>query len=275
MLQWWEAALLGSVQGFSEFLPISSTGHIILIERIFSIQGGGLSFDIFVHFGTLLAVIFFFRRDLKHLFFTYWRQIFWATVPTVLFALLFKDWIEQTRESMPIMALSYLFNAIVLGVASILMPSAESGKHASSPFSELGKKLKARLGIGAKEEVDQMQAFLVGLFQALAIIPGISRSASTVSAGLLVGLSRETAFTFAFLISIPAVFGAIVFTFLEMSQSGEIFQVEWFPYLLAILVSGVTGYIALWILRWIIRQSSLWFFALYCLFVSILIVLFA
>lgn len=272
MLQWWEAVILGAVQGFSEFLPISSTGHLVMVERLLGIQSSGLTFDILAHVGTLLAVCIFFRKDLVRLSLLYWKQIFWATLPAVGFALLFKDWIESIREDMLIMALSYVLNAILLGVASLLLPRTEPGVKS---VPEWLRKLQSMLGISAEEKVSQLQAFLVGVFQALAIVPGISRSASTVSSGLVVGLSKETAFIFAFLISIPAVFGAIVFALLEGVQSGSTASVDIFAYILAAVSSAITGYFALGLLRTLMRKNNLWLFSGYCLFVAILIVLFA
>jgi undecaprenyl-diphosphatase len=256
MVQWWEALILGAVQGVTEFLPASSTGHLVLFERILGIESSGLTFDVLVHFGTLLAVCIFFRKDLWRLLNTYWRQIFWATVPAILFTLLFKSWIEDIREDTVIMSLSYVFNAILLVIASVLLPTTEGdgkGRYA------LLQKLQDFFRISRSEKITELQAFLIGVFQALAIV----------------GLSRETAFTFAFLISIPAVLGAIVFTWLDGSQAGSVETIGGVSSLIAVLASAITGYFSLSLLRSLIRKNNLWVFAAYCLFVAFLIVFFA
>lgn len=287
MLQWWEAVLLGSVQGFTEFLPISSSGHLVLVESLLGVTSVGLSFDIFVHVGTLVAVVFFFGRNLFPLLRKYWWQIIVATLPALAFGLVFADWIESIRLDMPIMALSYVWNAMLLLVAAVLLPTTESQTHSLQRFKTFldipGKKSLHRFlhrvqtffGVQPEDSVSPLQALLVGIFQALAIIPGISRSASTVSAGIVVGMTRETAFSFAFLISIPAVFAAIAYDGVRSLSSGQAAQIDWFTYLLAIVASAVTGYVALALLRWLMKQGQLLIFAGYCLIVSVLIVLFA
>jgi len=277
MLNWWEALILGSVQGFTEFLPVSSTGHLVLVQLMLGVEEIGQDFDIFVHIGTLLAVLLFFGKSLIPLTRKYWWQVGIATVPAVIFALLFKDWVEAVRLDVGVMILSYLFNAVLLGIASLLLPTTEPG---STPTRFLAArnwwdKTQRSLGLTPRDSISTWQAVLVGIFQALAIIPAVSRSASTVAAGVIVGLTRENAFTFAFLISIPAVLGAIVFSLVDVWQSGLAGTIDWNIYLLAVLMSAITGYIALSVLRWIIKQGQLWFFAGYCVLVSVLLFFFA
>jgi len=277
MLNWWEALILGSVQGFTEFLPVSSTGHLVFVQLLLGVEAIGQDFDIFVHIGTLLAVFVFFGRNLIPLTRKYWWQVGVATVPAVIFALLFKDWVEAIRLDIGVMILSYLFNAVLLAIASLLLPTTEQGSR-SPRFQALRavwEKAQRSLGLTPRDSISTGQAFLVGIFQALAIIPAVSRSASTVAAGVVVGLTRENAFTFAFLISIPAVLGAIVFSLFDVWQSGLASSIDWSVYLLAVFMSAITGYFALMLLRWIITKGQLWFFAGYCVLVSVLLFFFA
>ncbi|RKX60647.1 MAG: UDP-diphosphatase [Thermodesulfobacteriota bacterium] len=177
------AILLGFVQGITEFLPISSTGHLILIEKLFNISSF-LCFDAFMHLGSFFAIVIYFWRDLKRILDYKWLILI-AILPGGIAGLTLEHIIEKYFRYSVIVALSLIFMSIpmILG-------------------EKIGKK---KLEI---EDLNIKKAFLIGLAQALALIPGTSRSGITISAGLLVGLKREKSAIFSFLAGAPLIFGA-------------------------------------------------------------------
>lgn len=197
-----KAAFLGVMQGLGEFLPISSTGHLIIFEKLFGLATNqfGLSFDAFLHLGTLLALLWFFKSDLwgltKGLFnelkghklennFKLTSLLIIGTTPAAILGFLLESKIETAFRSPFLVALSLIGFSLIILLAE-----------------KMARQLKTSL------ELKNSQAFLIGLFQSLALIPGISRSGATIVSGLLVNLKEQEAARFSFLLSIPIVAGA-------------------------------------------------------------------
>ncbi len=194
-----QVLVLGCIQGLAEFLPISSTAHLILLPYFFNFPDPGLVFDISLHLGTLLAILIYFRKEWLELI----RPVFpisqtgiirigraviiVATIPGILFGMLFEHWAESIFRTPLLIA----FNLVIFGF--ILWFVDKKAKH----LNELSRLTKKR-------------AFFVGFWQALAIIPGVSRSGATITGGLLVGLTREAAVRFSFMLSAPIIFGSIM-----------------------------------------------------------------
>jgi undecaprenyl-diphosphatase len=229
------AALLGAVQGLTEFLPVSSSGHLILARAFFGWDPGrfGLAFDVACHVGTLLAVVAYFRGDVRSLTLAApgalagrdgsWerlgRLIVVGTVPVVIVGVLFADAIETTLRSPAVVAVTLTIGAIGLIVAEMM-----------------GAKRRGEESIGYGE------AFLIGVAQASALLPGISRSGATLTIAMLLGLRRESAARFVFLLSLPAVLAAAIKESMEVAKAG----VEGLPvlvFLVGLVVSAVVGYI--------------------------------
>jgi undecaprenyl-diphosphatase len=251
------AALLGIVQGLTEFLPVSSSGHLVLTQTLFGIEAStAFTYDIVLHLGTALAALLFYRTDVAHVLrgllppytgaapeMRASRRLLVllaaATVPTAAIGFAFKDFFEGLFAS-PAAVVAALF---VTGAFLI----------ASSLLRATGRPL---------EDASWWKASLVGLVQALAIVPGISRSGSTIVAGLAVGLRREDAVRFSFLLSLPAILGAALLE-LRHPPAGA----DGVPLALTALgfaAAAVTGYLAiLFVLRWT-REGKLWQFGLYC-----------
>jgi len=192
-----QAIVLGIIQGLTEFIPVSSSGHLLLVHQLFALESGGLLFDVSLHMGTLLALVIFFYNDILKLAIGLVRKtentkMAWllvlATIPAVVAGILFQDLAETTFRSAKLVA----FNLMVFGMI-MLIAEKYASKHS--------KKSKT---------VDNNQAVVLGFAQAIAIIPGVSRSGSTITAGLFVGLDRITALRFSFLLAIPVTFGAIL-----------------------------------------------------------------
>ncbi len=259
------AFLLGLVQGFTEFLPVSSSGHLVLASHFLGVKDAGIVFEVFVHFGTLLAIVAVFYQDIGNLlrsFFSLFdRRVSWksryhseadfrlmfyilvATIPAVIIGLLFKDRIEAAFEDAHFVGITLIITGILLGLTY---------------FARKGDK-----------ELNLFNTIVMGIAQACAILPGISRSGSTISFGLFAGLRGEQAARFSFLLSIPAVLGA---TILKINDLAGL-PVEG-SYLLAMavgtLAAFVSGYLAIrWMLS-ILRRGNLYWFAPYCLFLGLL-----
>lgn len=261
-----QAIVLAIVQGLSEFLPISSSGHLILVPHFLGWRDQGLAFDVAVHVGTLVAVVTYFRRplfamtraglgSLVHRRLDADGRMAWCvlvgTVPVGLAGLLFGGLIEQHLRSP-------LFVAGTLSVFGLLMWAAD----------RLGRQSRDEYTLGVRE------ALLIGCAQALALMPGTSRSGITMTAGLALGLTRSAAARFSFLLSVPGIAMAGGYEFLKMLQSGE--PVDWLATLLGVSVAAVTGYACIHLLLKVIERVGLLPFTIYRLaLAAVIVVVFA
>ena len=256
-----QALILAAVQGVTEFLPISSSGHLILVPYFLKWPDQGLAFDIATHVGTLLAILVYFRRDVRDLvagFFTGQplsadgdynpRRLAWmivlATIPAGIFGLLIKDWVETQARSALLVAGTTLFYGLLLGVADRV------GRHAG------------KLG-----DIGWQVALMIGMAQALAIIPGTSRSGITITAALLLGLTRPAAARFSFLLGIPIFSLAAAKQALDLAESG-VTAAELVPMGIGLAASALVGYAVIaWLLNWL-RSRSLTVFVVYRLLLA-------
>ncbi len=256
----WKAVVVGIVQGLAEFLPISSSGHIVLTQYLLGIRevGGGpqpdLSFEIILHLGTLVSVLIFFRKSLWALTESLYKKemveerkmIMWlgvATVPAVIAALLFKDYFDAAPGK-PVLVSGLL---IVTGLV-LFIP---------------------RLVKGRVAKVGLRSSLIMGLGQAFAILPGISRSGSTIAAGLVSGVKAEKAAEFSFLMSIPAIAGGFVLTMkdqIEMtgSLSGAMRSCFNPAYLAGAGAAAVVGLLAIHLVMGAVKRGKLEYFSYYC-----------
>jgi undecaprenyl-diphosphatase len=255
-VQWWHALLLGVVQGVTEFLPISSSGHLAVAESLFGIHSGGLALVMLVHAGTLLSVALVFRDEVFRLV----RGT--LGLPRVL-ARPYRDWPVPERHA----ALAIL--ATIPGVLAgyFLEEPIERSFSDLAPigwqFVATGALLLAtrRARVGTKE-VSPGAAVLIGIAQAIAILPAISRSGTTIATALFLGVRRDTAGEFSFVISVPIIFGAVLLKVPELT-GGE-FHGQGLPLALAFLSSFVVGWVSLlWLVR-VIRHGRFHWFAPYC-----------
>jgi undecaprenyl-diphosphatase len=249
------AALLGVVQGLTEFLPVSSSGHLILARAFFGWDPGrfGLAFDVACHVGTLLAVLAYFRADVAQLAVAapgalagrdgVWerlgRLIVAGTIPVVIVGVLFADAIETTLRSPAVVA-------VMLAVGAVGLIGAEWA----------GSKSRGEESIGYGEAV------AIGIAQASALVPGMSRSGATLTIAMLLGLRREAAARFVFLLSLPAVLAAALKEGMEVVEIG----VESLPvtlFAVGLVVSGVVGYITVKYFIRYLANHTLHGFAIY------------
>lgn len=243
--------LLGIVQGLSEFLPISSSGHLVLLQKILGMPETGLLLEILLHVGTLFAVLAVFWRDwldmLRHLFTGKpIRLLIVATVPAVIAALLFDDILERAFGGW-FLGVSFLITAMLLLASDWLARRAASG----------GRRHK-HTGV---DDMTYSQALSMGVMQAFAIIPGISRSGSTIVGGLAAGVSRQTAAKFSFMMSAVATVGSVVFKLKDLIDvGGAAFEGGWTAAILGMVAAAISGYLAIrWMLSLIARVSLKWF----------------
>jgi len=256
-MDFWRAIELGLVQGLTEFLPVSSSGHLVLAEHLLGVDPPGISFEVVLHLGTLLAVLVYFRHRLwdigqdlvqrrtvanRHDGRKYFLALVIGTIPAGVAGILFKDQVEAAFSA-PKAAAAFL---LVTGVFL----------------------LATRLARGMQRPLTLPRAFLVGCAQAVALLPGISRSGSTMSAAMGLGISPAAAAEFSFILSIPAILGATVLSVgeaLAEGISGPIAAV----YALGGCVAALVGYASLWLLFGMIKKGRFWWFGVYCLVVGI------
>ena len=243
MLSKLEAFILGIVQGLTEFLPISSTGHLYVGRHLFGLNEAGLLLDTMLHIGTLLAVFVFYKKEFMEIIRKPFGKLSWllviGTIPAVVVGGLFKDYFDAVSKTGVTIGWEFLLTGCFLWYAETI----EQGR----------RKMK---------DITYGDALFIGTFQAAAIFPAISRSGLTIVAGLFRKLDRETAAYFSFLLSTPAIIGAIVLQISDvMEGSGE--QISFSALAVGILSSALFGYIAV---RWMIsylKKHSLKVFAIY------------
>ena len=250
--------ILAIVQGLTEFLPISSSGHLVLVPYLFEWTDQGLAFDVAVHFGSLIAVCIFFRKDIASLLAGGVQvvtgnvktpesrmalAIALGTIPAALAGLLFASWIEVNLRDPAVIVYT-------LSGYGILMALAD----------RFGRRERHMAGVGFKD------AFIIGCAQALALVPGTSRSGITITAARILGFERQDAARFSFLLSAPVILLAAGYKFLELISSGE--TVAWGQLGLGAVVSCVVAYISIELFMRVVTRTGLAPFAIYRLLLA-------
>ncbi len=254
MSQLIEAVIIAVIQGITEWLPVSSSGHIILAEKLLN-YGNSLTFDVALHFGTLMSVFVYFGRDitdiirdlLKLKFYTekgkFGILLIIATIPAGIAGFLFKDAFESIFSNLAIVALGFGITGLILLIASL-------------PITKQSR------------QITKTKALIIGTSQILSLLPGVSRSGTTISISLLLGLKEKTALKFSFLMSIPIIFGANIVTIGNQTLPSELI---W-----ATLVSFIVGLISLHLIyKYILTsKTNLRYFAIYALLLALTIGIF-
>ena len=247
-----EVIILGVIQGITEFLPVSSSGHLVIAQKLLGISSPGNTLEILFHFGTLLSVIFVFFNEIKSIFVSLNERgtqiilvyLLIATIPAFFVGLVFKDYLLSIFDNVKLVGVALLFTGFMLVLSSRFKHSHK--KH--SFFSSLA----------------------IGLVQALAIIPGISRSGATISMSIYLGIAPKEAAKFSFLLSIPIILGASLLGILELEDDGMIGSLTIF---MAIFTSFIVGILALKLLLKMLEFGKFHFFGIYCLGVGIFAIL--
>ena len=260
-MDWLHAAILALIQGLTEFLPISSSAHLIFPSQILGWEDQGLAFDVAVHVGTLTAVIAYFKNDLLTMSksalqaiqqrqLNHDTQMIFAvligTVPAGLIGLLFNDWIENNLRSMSVIASTTILFGILLGVAD-----------------------KKGLKLHPESQINWKTGLIIGLAQALALIPGTSRSGITITMALFLGFNRETAARFSFLLSIPLIVAGGGLKGLELAQAPG--NVDWPQILFAAALSAVVAYLTIKAFIKLLEKIGMMPFVIYRLLLGVVL----
>ncbi len=248
-----QAIYLALLQGFTEFLPISSSGHLILLPNLFGWQDQGLAFDVAVHIGSLIAVVSYFRHELKLMSIDWlasiksrqlqgesrlaWAVLF-GTIPAGLAGLFLKDFIEV-----------YLRSPLVIAITTVLFGALLWWADAT------GKRRRNEHSVG------WFDVLFIGIAQAIALIPGTSRSGITMTAGLMLGLSREAAARFSFLLSIPIIIMAGGYLSLQLLQSDT--AIAWDIMAVGVVVSAITAYLCIHFFLKLLNRMGMLPFVIY------------
>ena len=265
-----QAIIIGLVQGLTEFLPVSSSAHLIFAQQALGLTDVGLAFDVLLHAGTLVAVVIYFFDDIVNMIKGFllslidlkegkfipeikrdpYKKLAWltiiATIPVGVVGILFNDLVEEMFTGLTIPA----FLLLITGCLLYASQRMNSGR------IDVTK-------IGIKE------ALFMGCGQALAVLPGLSRSGTTIAAGLFAGLDKEFAAKFSFILSIPAILGAAVFQLKDLSGG----NIEIGACIAGFVVAVISGYLAISVLLKIVREKSLDIFAYYCWIVGIIVLI--
>jgi len=241
-----DAVLLGIIQGLTEFLPISSSGHLVLVQEFLGVKQPGVSFELLVHLGTLLAVLVYFRAGICELLKAVYTPAMKAerkmiglliagTIPAGLAGVLFKDFFEEAFSSPVVTSCMLLVTGLLL--------------------------LSTRFVSKGESQVSWPTAVLIGVAQSLAIMPGISRSGSTIAVGMLAGVQPSRAAEFSFLLAVPAIAGAVVFKARDLMA---VSTADTGPFLVGSVFAFVFGLLAVYAVLKVIRRGKFEYFAYYC-----------
>lgn len=235
-----QAGLLGLVQGLTEFLPVSSSGHLVLVQSLIpNFSQEGILFDTILHFGTILAIFVFYFDKIKKLTFEQIKTLIIATIPAVIVGFLLKDHIDMIFQ-----------NTVLVGVALIVTGLLN---------------IRTDMNRESADKVSTKNGFIIGLFQAFAILPGISRSGSTIFGGTLMGINKEKAAEYSFLLSIPAVLGA---NLMEIVKAGGGFVIQQ-QYIVGFICSFTAGLLCIKLLLKVLSANKLKYFGYYCILIGV------
>lgn len=244
------AFILGIVQGITEWLPISSSGHLVIFQELFGFQGD-MFFDLMLHVATLIVVVCVFYKEIYNILKSWmlWKKdeyfklgwmILLGSIFTAFMGFVFRDVVKGLFENLLFVGIAFVFCGLFL--------------------------LLTRFFNG-KKKITELDAMLIGLMQGVALIPGVSRSGSTIATGLILGVDREKAMNFSFLLLIPAVVGAMILEFDSSMISGNIL-----PIIIGMSTAMVVGYIFLKVLMRIVRSDYFWIFGMYCISFGLVII---
>lgn len=250
-----ESIVLGLVQGLTEFLPISSSGHLVLFQRFFGLKEAMLTFDVLVHVGTLAAVFAVFWKDIVSILKKPWQKMTWliivTTIVTGVIGVVFKDYFDRLFASGdPFLGVEFIATGFILWFADRMRQRDK--------------------GIA---EMSNFDAAFIGVMQGIAILPAISRSGLTIAGALFRGIDRETAARFSFLVSIPAIGGAALLDFKDVLETHQLSQVTSLPFIIGPVVAAISGYFAIKFMLRVLQRGSMKGFTYYVWALGALIII--
>lgn len=258
---------LGIIQGFTEPIPISSSGHLVLLRHLISIDAlKDINFEIVVNFGSFIAIFFLYRKEIFKIitdFFSFIKTkenkykenynyawlIVIGTIPAGIAGLFLKDYIDKISNNVKLIGIALL----ITGIALFLIKDAKGKKE--------------------KKEISIIDAIVIGLFQTIALLPGISRSGATIVGGMQMNLTRKTAVDYSFMLYLPISLATMILGVKDLIQTPNI-STLFIPYLLGMIASCIATYFTTkWFIN-IMKKGKLWYFSIYCLIVGILVIIF-
>lgn len=247
------ALILGLVQGLTEFLPVSSSGHLMLLNQIFNIDGDFLFVSIVLHLATLLAIVIVFYKDIwqliRHPFSKQAVNLYVATIPTIVIVLIFKAFIEGFFNDASLLPFCFMFTAFLLLVTHFL---------SNKKSTDFNRKFKTS------------SALIMGISQGFAVIPGISRSGTTICTGLILGEERQQTAKFSFLMSIPIILASLIYEIVFTDSASTINAVGVLPLLIAFFSAFLVGIFSIKFMLKIVQESKYYYFSIYLIALSIL-----
>lgn len=245
------AIILGIVQGLTEFLPVSSSGHLVLLQNIFGIKNDIILFDVILHLGTLVAVFIVYRKTIFELikkpFSKKMQYLVVGTIPTVIIALLFKDFFEGAFSG-DFLFIGFLATAILLIIADFC-----------------DKKYKNKYDMNFK------RVSVMGLFQGFAIMPGLSRSGSTITSAIVMGVDKKDALEYSFLLSIPIIFASMIYELIKTPI--QTVSIGILPIIFGFVFSAIFGYLAIKFMIKLVQNKSYKYFSIYLIILSVFLIL--
>ena len=249
----WIIILLGVVQGLTEFLPVSSSGHLVLLEKYFDIDCNTTLTNVVLHFGTLVAVCIYYRKKLlqlvKHPLSNQTLYLIVATIPAVVFVLLFNTFVDTNMNNTLFVGIGFIVSAILLLVAE----NISKRTHNFAP-------------------VNQKSSLMMGVAQALAIFPGLSRSGSTLAFGLLSGVQKEEALDFSFLMSIPIILGSLVYELTNVEAFVTMSANDVLVLAMGATIAALTAILSINLMQCIIKKMKLWYFVPYLIMLGTIVI---
>ena len=248
-----EAILLGLIQGLTEFLPVSSSGHLVILSSILGVETDGLTFEVLVHFGTLMAILVVFKDDIISLIRNPFQKlsllIIVGAIPTAIIGFTLEDTFEKMFNSLLVVGFTLLITGILLWIAESFKDNYKGLAH-----------------------MKYKDAFIIGLAQGVAITPGISRSGTTIAISLILGLDKKTAARYSFLLAVPVILGATILKTKDL-LSEPMTATLYGPYLVGTISAACAGYFAIKILLKFLQEGKLRYFSIYCWVVGVTIIL--
>lgn len=250
-----KVVILGIVQGVTEFLPVSSSGHLVVMGQFMNTEGDSLLLNVCLHFGTLVSIIVVYWHEIWRILRDDRKVIVYlvaATVPVAVLGVCFGDWFEKQFENMNFVGYFFILTGLVL----------IAGRYADKR-------------IAAKKPLDWGRCAAVGLAQAVALLPGVSRSGSTISTGLIFRMDRNKAATFAFLMAIPAISGALGVKLLKLATSDAASDFNVGTLLAGMAAAAIVGYFALKLLLKIVHRGNFSWFSIYCFSLGVCVIVYS
>lgn len=267
-----EAFILGLIQGLTEFLPVSSSGHLAIASAFFGITDNNMAITIVLHVGTFLAIVAAYFKTvmnlIKEFFIMLWNLITFkglklkenkyrryviyiivATIPAAIAGILFDDFIEEAFSTLSIVAVMLMITGLLLFV------SAKMSKRTKDTIENLGP----------------IRSFVVGLFQMCAIFPGLSRSGTTMTGGIVMGLKKEEALEFSFLLALPAILGSVILKFGEISDA--LAQTDPTAMIVGFATALIAGYLSIKLFNVMVKKGNIVWFAAYCWIAGFILIL--